>query len=658
MMPIRIDPWRKSLFAVSGWAGMSFLAANAQVVTLTPAGNNLYNTGYDVGGALLVPGNPNPPDAHYQLTNYGTGMSYLANPLAPSWVANPGNAQWITVSSDPAVTAAATPTFPPTNPPGTPPGTPYDYRLTLTNIPAGRLITLGGQIAADDGVVIKVNGSSPVFSNAHSTVTPGNYAAFTPIPTITFVSGTTNVVDFLVNNVGGYATGLNTVLNGSYTSLTLTSTVGLGIQLHPGNLTPNQQSVLNGINEINGVGVADACFANLTANLIALDNSQFGAALDQLSPEKLDIFSSIAFNNASFMTQNLDDYLAHRRTTDGFFAANPDMIDTSGLTVTDPTIDPQLSPIYSHLLAWTPPGLRSGLMSDTANPLLTAPTPPVRPWNIFVQGNVILGQDFSDQDLSHENATSTAFEIGADYQVTPNFLVGSFFNYSHSDANLDENGSSATVDSYSPGIYASYAQGGWYENFLADYAHNAYTEQRVINIGTSFNETANGAPEGDQETVNLDGGYDFHDRDKKWTFGPTLGLEYTHFDVDSFTESGGCSADLAVSSQTADSFRSRLGGHVSYIAKDDGVLFVPFLDASWQHEFLDDQRGITASFSEVSPDTFTVFTPALGRESALLATGVNIDLNQMTTVFTSYQVQVTPDDYFGQSIIAGVKVAF
>jgi uncharacterized protein YhjY with autotransporter beta-barrel domain len=535
----------------------------------------------------------------------------------------------------------------------------YDYHLVLTNIPPGRLVTIGGRVAADDNVTITGNGSTAFFSNASPVVVAGHYNSFSAIPTTTFVSGTNNFLDFLVNNNGGGPTGLNLELTGSYT--VLTSTVGLNIDIIAPNLTPNQQSVLTNINQLNAIGVNNACFTNLTASLLTLGNDTIGEALDQLSPEKLAVFSSIAFNNATFMTQGMDDYLAHRRTPNGYFAANPGMIDSSGLTVSDPTIDSHLSAIYSHLLAWNPSPSSAGLMSDAVNPVLVsmsgaAPySAPVKPWNVFVQGNVVLGQDFSDQDLSHANMTTGSFQLGADYQLTRHFLVGASFSYSHTDVNLDTNGSSATVDSYAPGIYASYAQGGWYGN----YSHNAYTEQRNINIGNTFIETANGAPEGDQETVNLDGGYDFHDKDKKWTYGPTVGLQYTHFSIDSFNETGGCSADLAVNSQSADSFRGRLGGHVSYSTKtDDGLLLTPFLDASWQHEFLDNQRGITSSFGEISPDTFTVFTPSLGRESALLATGLNIDIDNTTTVFTNYQVQVTPDNYFGQSVIAGVKVAF
>ncbi len=69
-------------------------------------------------------------------------------------------------------------------------------------------------------------------------------------------------------------------------------------------------------------------------------------------------------------------------------------------------------------------------------------------------------------------------------------LVG----YSHTDANLDHIGSStATVDSYSPGIYASYVDGGWYGNGLFSYDYNSYTEDRNIQIG-ALNGTNHGAP--------------------------------------------------------------------------------------------------------------------------------------------------------------------
>lgn len=129
---------------------------------------------------------------------------------------------------------------------------------------------------------------------------------------------------FQVADTGSFTTGLDVdFLTGSYTALT-TST-GILIGPPPSGLDPNQTATLNQINFNNAVGGVNACFARLTGALIA--TGDLGGALDELSPERLDILKSIAFNNASFMTQNLDDYLAHRRSDQGvFFRLPPELI--------------------------------------------------------------------------------------------------------------------------------------------------------------------------------------------------------------------------------------------------------------------------------------------------------------------------------------------
>ena len=102
-------------------------------------------------------------------------------------------------------------------------------------------------------------------------------------------------------------------------------------------------------------------------------------------------------------------------------------------------------------------------------------------------------------------------------------------------------GQQSQVDSYAPGIYASYAQDGWYANALGSYGFDNFTEDRNISFG-GLTGNAHGSPNGDQIVGNLDGGYDFHAN--KWTFGPLAGVQYTHLQVDSFTENGLTPADL------------------------------------------------------------------------------------------------------------------
>jgi uncharacterized protein YhjY with autotransporter beta-barrel domain len=623
----------------------SIRPVNAQnPVLLTPLANNLYNTGIAPDGVTLI-GN-NQPDFPYTFTTapaVGTGQAYQTHPLATGWVPNTATSQWISVFPNTFLA----------------PTQAYTYHLTLTNIPVGVLVHIQGVVAADDNAQISANSLSSAFSNFSPSVTSGNFNSFTPFTGVTFVSGTSNTLSIEVDNNGGGATGLNLDLTGSYYTA-LTSTVGLGIQINPAGLTPNQTSVLNNINQINVAGSNNACFANLTSALLQTSASTLGADLDQLSPEKLGVFSSIAFNDASFRSQHLDDYTAHRRNAQGNFQVDPGPIDWSGLTLTDSTMDPALSLIKSRLLAWNPVPT-PGLISDSPSPLTVASVSPAHKdmdsWNFFVSGNVILGQNFSQPELDHTDYTTSSFQLGTDYQIGEHFLVGALFAYNHTDTALDGNGSSATIDGYSPGVFASFSDGGWYANALGTFTFNNYTEQRKIAFGT-FDETTNGAPQGDEEMGNLDGGYEFHSG--HWTYGPTAGIQYVHLNVDSFTEDGGCSADLSVGNQTADSLRSRFGGRVSYAIydKSNRVVFTPYLDASWQHEFLAGSRLITSSFAELNGGNFIVATPSTSRDSALVVAGLDADITDNITLFTDYAVQAGENDYFGQSIQAGMKIGF
>jgi outer membrane autotransporter protein len=82
------------------------------------------------------------------------------------------------------------------------------------------------------------------------------------------------------------------------------------------------------------------------------------------------------------------------------------------------------------------------------------------------------------------------------------------------------------------------------------------------------------------------------------------------------------------------------------------------LDASWQHEFLDQSRGISSQFASGGAGSFIVNTPNPSRDSALIDGGINADLNRQVTLFLDYTVQLGQSNYFGHSIQAGVKIGF
>ncbi len=127
-------------------------------------------------------------------------------------------------------------------------------------------------------------------------------------------------------------------------------------------LTPNQLAVANYI-DAHDTTITTGDFANgiVPALNAAGMSGQLQHALDELSPQRLQMLSSVAFNNYTFATQHLDDHLTSVR--DGAYGR-----DTSGFAVTDSTLSPDLSQIKSRLLAWSPAPTR-GMLSDASSVL-------------------------------------------------------------------------------------------------------------------------------------------------------------------------------------------------------------------------------------------------------------------------------------------------
>jgi outer membrane autotransporter protein len=488
-----------------------------------------------------------------------------------------------------------------------------------------------------------------------------------------FAPGAGETFDLITssNPVQGQFTSVVTTLPSILVQATYTDNASITFrvsQLPFANLGPyssNQLAVAENL-DANALNTTSGSLTQLIGTLNGLSGASggLGPYLDQLTPLKFGQFTSTtAANNASFATEAKDNYLATQRNgANGTFAGGNGSIDVSALTLNDPSYDPTLAMVHSRMMAWNPGPL--GAISDSADALLggvdmkdpkdmksMAGPAYNNPWNFYIAGNVVLAQGFSQNDVAHFDSNTESVTLGTDYRLTPNFLIGIAAGYGHTDATLDPNGSSATVDSYSPGFYASYANHGWYANLTGDYLHNAYTQSRVIGF---LGQTANSAPEGNEGVANLDGGYDFHKG--AWTFGPLAGVQYTHLTVDGYSESGSV-ADLTVNSQDADSLRSRLGGRVSFTYSHCGINFTPHLDASWQHEFLDQARGITSQFTG-AVGAFNVKTTNPSRDSALADLGLDAEINRTVTVFGDYEIQAGQENYFGQSVQAGVKIGF
>lgn len=618
--------------------------------TVILSGANLYTGGTTVTTGTLAAGSTGALGTGPLTNNSTLETTATATATAPLTITVNGNYMQ-TANGTLLLQVASTPVPTPSMNSGVA-GTNYDT-LHATTAPLGGTLDLNFEIA-----------SVPSMGKQYVAVTAG-----TPLTT-TFATTVTNLATFSPSffTVTSYNDTFNGTQPANSTIVTLLqpfATLGL---------TPNQMSVARNVDANIGIlngsgamamptGVTADFFNNIVMGLAASTYSGgLGAALDQLSPQRFEILHNVAFDNYAFDVQSLDNEFARERDGQGG-------IDTSGFAFNDAALGSQLSQIKGRLLAWSPEPETRGLLSDSTQAVLggvdmsdskqmkdVTPEQTLNRWNGFVDGGVDLADVDSNSDVSHSNYTTGRVRGGADYLIAQNFRVGAFFGYSHTDADLDNEGSKAHINSYTPGIFATYAdKQGFYANGIFTYTRNDYSTDRDIVI-PGVNRTATGSPSGDQFGGDLDGGYDFHQGN--WTFGPSAGLTYVNLGIDSFNESGAGAANLSVNSQSAESFRSRLGGAVSYNAKIGSFVVTPHASAYWQHEFLDGGNSITSQFEGLPGGSFSVLTTPGDSDNALLDFGIDAVITNNLTLFVDYETEAGGETFFGQAATGGVRLNF
>jgi len=535
----------------------------------------------------------------------------------------------------------------------------------------GNSVNIGGSLDSTGTFILNTNGfnSNLIAVTGAADVSGANF----------HVVGFGNITDQTVLTSSSLTPGsLPTTYNGTGVLFTATVTQGSDpdtlvlntTQLPTGTyaVTSNERSVSAAIDPMlttTSSGVSPE-FTPLAIALNNLTAAQIPGALDQLTPESLQYSRNIAFENSTFLAQQVDGFLATMRSGNSG-------LDTSGISLITPGFENGLGRSLGSLLAYNSPPYHNQSMpgdsssqtiSDSPNQLITSDRMSESDYgrkNIseFIGGSVVLADlnqnnNATNSSLGKASYTAGNATAGISFRMTSNLAAGVLMNYNHTDAKTDANGSKIKVDSYSPGLFGTYYKDGFYVNGLFSYGYNDYTNSRNIPF---MGATAHSSPSGNQYVTNFDGGYDFRP-EKHWIVGPTLGLTYTHLDVDSFNETGANAANLNVSSQSADSVRSRLGGHVVYQAHVGWVTLQPNFTAMWQHEYADNGSGITSQFNIPGSGAFTIQSAAPNRDSALLGFGVNMVVNNNMGLYLNYLADVGTDDFLAQSVEGGFKARF
>ena len=88
------------------------------------------------------------------------------------------------------------------------------------------------------------------------------------------------------------------------------------------------------------------------------------------------------------------------------------------------------------------------------------------------------------------------------------------------------------------------------------------------------------------------------------------------------------------------------------------MTFTPHVQASWQHEYMDNSDGITASFNGAGGGSFVVQGDQPERDSAFFDAGLDAQVSDNVTIFVDYQAQAGQSNFFAQSAQGGLRIGF
>jgi outer membrane autotransporter protein len=289
-------------------------------------------------------------------------------------------------------------------------------------------------------------------------------------------------------------------------------------------------------------------------------------------------------------------------------------------------------------------GLEGKDIKETTEPLVEGEQ---YRWGFFISGTGEIGDLETTDSARGSSFTTGGVTIGAEYRVNRHLIVGAAFGYANTSSELSRNGS-LDFDSGKGILYATVYKGGLYLNGVVGAGYGSVDTKRT---------TFGGSARGNTNTTDFNGlfgtGYDFHHH--AFTWGPVASLRYSRVAIDGFTEHGALGA-LRINGQSQDSLKSAIGVGAAYRKRIGKVVIIPEIRAQWQHEYLDSESSIDASFK--SSKSFTVHGPDLGKDALLLDVGASIQLNDRVALFGFYTGELGRENYTVHSINGGVRVNF
>lgn len=205
--------------------------------------------------------------------------------------------------------------------------------------------------------------------------------------------------------------------------------------------------------------------------------------------------------------------------------------------------------------------------------------------------NLWASYDYANPDVESSFARGDAdlhtLSVGGDLRISQHLLAGAAANFSEFKASYS--GGRHKLEETSGTIYAGWGNGPWYAGVSALIGTLDYSGvTRNFDVGIA-QRSESGDTSGTHWGLRVHGGYWL--KAGNVNHGPFAKLVYQRVDVDNFAEAGVSSTTLAYGEQV----RKSLIGSLGWQAQGSFGAVRPFARATWEYEFKDDARVITAS---------------------------------------------------------------
>lgn len=260
-------------------------------------------------------------------------------------------------------------------------------------------------------------------------------------------------------------------------------------------------------------------------------------------------------------------------------------------------------------------------------------------WNGWVEGYGSGGNVESDGNAAAADYGLGGTQFGLDRFIDRETLLGFYGGYAGSNVASDAPNQSTTQNGGRFGSYLRRSFDNDYWLWIGGMGFDDYGSRRAVQFG-GLSRTATGDYSGWQAASYLERGHTF--RRGLTELQPLVALQYFYLRQNAFTESGAGAASLDVAGIDTHSLRVLKGARLrrTFYTPSGGVL-APELRGTWMHEFLDTSTLVTSNFAGTPGSGFSVQGANLGRDWALLGSGLTWQPKRHLSLYGNYDLQAS-----------------